>query len=172
MDCSKCHHDVIRIWSSRMMCCRQLKSFRFLCFVVINDHERDGCGDSEAGQGQAAALCSLAKRTLDAAESRYAQSWLLGRHLAPTAMMTGGAFRTGPGLTPSTCVNIETSKTLALLISPCRRDMARKLAWCASSFGRASSIFLMARIRPSDPPVWWPRRSIPLPIAPRLSGAC
>ena len=99
-----------------MMCCRQLKSFRFLCFVVINDHERDGCGDSEPSQGQAAALCSLAKRTLDAAESRYAQSWLLARHFAPTAMMTGGALRTGPALTPSTCVNIETSKTVALLI--------------------------------------------------------
>ena len=82
--------------------------------VRINNHERDGRGDSEAGQGQAAGLRSLAKRTLDAVEGRYAHSWLLVRHFAPTAMMAGGAFRAGPVLMPSTCVNIETSKTVAL----------------------------------------------------------
>lgn len=38
--------------------------------AVITVHERDDFGDSEPGQGQAAALCSLAKRTLEAAQSR------------------------------------------------------------------------------------------------------
>jgi len=70
-----------------------------LRFVVINNHERDGRGHSEAGQGQAAGLRSLAKRTLDTGEGRYAHSWLLVRHFAPTAMMAGGAFRAGPVLT-------------------------------------------------------------------------
>lgn len=33
----------------------------------------------EPGQGQAAALCSLAKRTLDAAQGRYPQAWQQAR---------------------------------------------------------------------------------------------
>jgi hypothetical protein len=56
--------------------------------------------------------------------------------------------------------------------SPCPRGMAKRLAWYASSFGRVSSIFLMARTRQSGPPVWWPRRSIHLPAVARSSGAC
>jgi hypothetical protein len=40
---------------------------------------------------------------------------------------------------------VTSGEELGGISSPCRRDMARKLAWCASSFGRASSIFRMAR---------------------------
>jgi hypothetical protein len=65
----------------------------WLGVAVGNLHERDALGDSEPGQGQAAALCSLAKRTLEAAQSRYAQTWLLVRHFAPTAMLTCSALR-------------------------------------------------------------------------------
>ena len=116
MECSKCHHGVIRTWSTRVMCCNGLTLFGFSCYPVINNHERDGLDDSETGQGQAAALCSLAKHPLDAAESRYARSWLLVRHFAPTAMMTGCGFLFNHSPTPSSYVNIETSKTLAVHI--------------------------------------------------------
>lgn len=49
-------------------------------------------GDPEPGQGRAAAVCSPAERSLDAVEGQYAESWLLVRHFAPTAMMAGGGF--------------------------------------------------------------------------------
>ena len=49
-------------------------------------------GDPEPGQGRAAAVCNPAERTLDAVEGQYAESWLLVRHFAPTAMMAGGGF--------------------------------------------------------------------------------
>jgi len=115
MDCSKCHHDVNNIWSSKVMVGRGARLLGLPGLAVINVHERDGHGDSEPGQGQAAGLCSLAKRTLDAAEGRYAQSWLVVRHSAPPAMVTGYGFLPRDRLTPSTCVNIRTSKTVALL---------------------------------------------------------
>jgi hypothetical protein len=37
-------------------------------YLVINVHEGEDDGTLESGQGQAAALCCLAKRTLDAAK--------------------------------------------------------------------------------------------------------
>ena len=49
-------------------------------------------GDPDPGQGRAAAICSSAERTLDAVEGQYAESWLLVRHFAPTAMMAGCGF--------------------------------------------------------------------------------
>ncbi len=49
-------------------------------------------GDQGPGQGRAAAVCSSAERTLDAVEGQYAESWLLVRHFAPTAMMAGCGF--------------------------------------------------------------------------------
>jgi hypothetical protein len=121
VDKSRCVMEVqnaitmmIRILSTKVMCCNRLTLFVFSSFRVINNHERDGLADSETGQGQAAALCSLAKRTLDAVESRYARSWLWVRHFAPTAMMTGCGFLLDHSLRPSTSVNIETSNTLAV----------------------------------------------------------
>jgi hypothetical protein len=81
----------------------------------LSVHEGDGLDGSELGQGQAASFCRLAKRTLDAAESRYAQSWLLARQLAPTAMMTGGDYRLHTLHTPSFFMNIVPSKTVTPL---------------------------------------------------------
>jgi hypothetical protein len=75
-------------------------------------------GDPEPGQGRAAAVCSLAQRTLDAVEGQYAESWLLVRLFAPTAMMTGGGFNIVIRLVPSICLTIRPSNHVTPLKQP------------------------------------------------------
>ncbi len=125
MKCSKCYHGVIRSWTTQVICCKGLPLFGFSCSPVINDHECDGLADSETGQVRAAALCSPAKHSLDAVESRYARPWVLVRHLTPTPMMTGCGFRPNYSPMPSFSENIETIKDVGATQSGSHNESPR-----------------------------------------------